>query len=274
MANPRRIDSAIALTIVLVASGCGINSAKNHFVLAEKLWNDRKYEAAVLEFEKVISRDPKGKLGLMALQRAATTQNLFLQQYPEAIRKLKQLAEASHEKEIVWDSQLQIGEILFAKTEDYNGALTHYLKMLQDFPNSPEAPEFMFRVGRCQFFLWRFDEAAATYQSIQKKFPKTPWSERALFELALTYFTRGEQRGIGKESYQEAIDLYQSFIRKYPKSERVVLAQFGIANSLEEMDQLDAAYNAYQALRSTYPSPAVIEVKLQRIRERQAQRSR
>lgn len=274
MANPRRTDRWAAFLALLAASGCGINSAKNHFVLAEKLWNDRKYEASVLEFEKVISRDPKGKLGLMALQRAATTQNLFLQQYPEAVRKLRQLAELTPEKDVIWDSQVQIGEILFSKTEDYAAALTHYQKLLTDFPTSDQVPEFLFRVGKCQFFLWKFEEAAATFQSIQKKFPKTPWAERALFELGQTYFTRGEQKGGGKESFQEAIDLYQKFVSRYPKSERVTLAQFGIANSLEEMDQLDAAYDAYEALKSTYPSPAVIEVKLRRIRERQAQRSR
>ena len=72
------------------------------------------------------------------------------------------------------------------------------------------------------------------------------------------------------ESYQEATEAYQAFIKKYPQSTLVPQARFGIASCLEELDQLDAAYQAYEALKDTYPSRNVIEIKLARIRERRA----
>ena len=76
------------------------------------------------------------------------------------------------------------------------------------------------------------------------------------------------------EAYQEAIDAYQKFLKAHPGSALAPEAQFGIASCLKELDQLDAAYHQYEALRGTYPSPKVIEVKLARIRERKMQRSR
>jgi len=269
------------LTLVAFAVGfaaCSVDSAKNHYVLAEKLWTDQKYAAAVSEFEKVTVRDPQGKLGLQALFRGAMTQALFLSEYGEAVRKLKRYAEISSDAPSVWEAQTQIGEILFSKTEQYDQTIQHYFTLLKQYPTASEAPEFLYRIGKSQFYLWQFDEALLTYQKIQKTHPKSTWAERAMYEVGVTYFTRGEQRPQGQakgmESYRAAIQAHEAFLKKYPQSELIPLAKFGIASCLEEMDQLDEAYEAYEELRKTYPSPNVIEVKLVRIRERKAQRSR
>ena len=58
------------------------------------------------------------------------------------------------------------------------------------------------------------------------------------------------------------------------ESTLVAEARFGIANCLEELDQLDAAYHSYEYLLNSYPSPKVIQIKLARLKERKAQRSR
>jgi TolA-binding protein len=177
-----------------------------------------------------------------------------------------------------WDAQKQVGDLLFSKLERYDQAVHHYQVMLQRKPDAPEAPDLLYRVAKSHFFLWEFDEAIAGYKDLIHKYRKHPLAERAAYEIGLTNFTRGEQRpsggGSGKEAYQDAIDAYEAFIKQYPDSTLVPEARFGIANCLEELDQLDAAYHSYEALQSIYPSPKVIQIKLARIRERKAQRSR
>jgi TolA-binding protein len=277
-------------TLILIAGmvlgaglnvGCTSNSPKKQYLLAEKLWTDGRYAAAVAEFDKVTAKDPKGKLGLQARYRAATTRMLFLSQFGDAVRGFKAYSEApGAEPELAWDARKQIGEILFSKTEQYDLAIQHYEGLLKQRPEAPEAPEFQFRVGKSHFFLWHFDDAVETYRKVTVRFPGTSWAEKAAYETGVTYFTRGEQRAggdkgksPGSESYQEAIAAYQKFLRQYPQSPWAAQAKFGIAACLEEMDQLDAAYHAYETLKSTYPSPNVIAIKLARIREREAQRS-
>ena len=233
------------------------------------------------EFDRVTAQDPKGKLGLQALYRSAVTEDLFLAKYEDAVRRLKQYADAEAETDpaAAWEAERQIGEILFSKLDQYDRAILHYKALLQRKADTPEAPEFLFRIGKSQFFLWQFDEAVATYRDLIKRYRGSPLAERASYEIGVTYFTRGEQRpggsGPGVEAYQDAIDAYQKFMRAYPRSALVPEAQFGMASCLEEMDQLDAAYHAYEALRGAdrYPAPKVIEIKLARIRERKAQRS-
>lgn len=272
-------DRAIALALFCVTafSACTVDNAKRHYVLAERLWTDGKYQAAVSEFEKVAGRDPRGKLGTQALLRAAMTQALFLAQYPDAIEKLKRFADLSQDAPAVWDARKQIGDLLFSKTEQYDQALQYYQDLVKLRPDAPELPEFLFRIGRSQYFLGHFDDAVASFRQITTKFPQAALAERADFEIAQTHLTQGEQIGgarTAQDQFKAAMASFQGFLKQYPKSQYVPEAQFGIASCLEAMDQLDAAYQAYEALRSTYPSKNVIEIKLARIRERKAQRSR
>lgn len=245
-------------------------------MLAEKLWSDGKYAAAVQEFEKVAGKDPKGKLGMMALSRAAHTQAYFLSNYGDALRKFRQLAALGSDPAVVWDAQKQIGDILYTKLERHEEAIEHYRALLKQDPASPEAPEFLFRVAKSHYFLWQFDPAVEAFHELVKTFPESPWAVRASYETGMTLLTKGSRSGStrAQEPLQEAIRAFESFIKTHPKSEWVSQARFGIASCLEEMDQLDAAYQAYEELKSTFPSPNVIQIKLIRIRERKAQRNR
>ena len=273
----KRVSFVCLALAVWMTTGCTVDSAKRHYVLAEKLWTDGKYAASVAEFDKVVAKDPHGKLGAQALLRGATTQALFLSQYSEAVKKLRQYVEASPDTSATWEAQKEIGELLFSKLEQYDQAVKHYQTLIQLNPTAAEVPEFMYRVGRSYFFLDQFDDARKTYEQLVAQYPKSPWAEKGQLEVGQTLLTQGEQSGgrpSATEIFHSAMAAFQTFVQKYPSSSRVPEAQFGVASCLEELDQLDAAYQAYEALRGKYPSKNVIEIKLARIRERKAQRSR
>ena len=264
--------AAFQLTLAFVAAtllaSCTAQTAKNQYLLAEKLWLDGKYAAAVNEFEKVNLKDPQGPLGFQALSRAATTQMLYLSQYNDAVKKFNRIVDLRRDAPSAWEAQKQIGEIYFSKTDQYEQAATLYKKLVLSRPEAPEVPEFLFRIAKSNFYLWKFDDSIAGFKTLIKSYPSSSWSEKASYEVGVNYFTRG-----GK-SFQEAIDAFNVFIRTYPSSSLIVQARFEIASCLEEMDQLDAAYHDYELLKPIYPSPNVIDVKLSRIRERKTQRNR
>ncbi len=275
-----RARSVLSLCLALGVIGCSANGAKSHYILGEKLWNDGKYAAAVSEFERATVQDTRGKIGQQALFRAAFTQVFFLSHYSEALRKLQLFVgnPINSDNPNYWEAQKLIGEILFSKLEQYDQAIQHYQALLAKKPTEDEAAEFTVRIGKSHFFRAEFDDALKAFREISKAHPKSSWAERAAFEVGVTLYTRGEQHpsghGQAHETYQEAIDAYEAFIQKYPKSTLVPEAKFGMASCLEEMDQLDAAYNNYEAIKSTYPSPKVVQIRLARIRERKLQRSR
>lgn len=272
----RFIDLKAALFGFLLLGGCTVDSAERRYILAEKLWTDGKYSAAVSEFEKVAQKDPKGKLGVLALRRGATTQTLFLSQYPEALQKLKQFVEISQDPAAVWSVRKEIGDLLFGKMERYDQALHYYQRLLDLRPNTPERAEFSFRIAKCFYFLGHFDEALTTYRQMLRLYSGTPYAEKAAFEVGQTLLAQGEQEGGSRKSqelFKQAMAAFEGFLKSYPKSSRAPEAAFEIGECYEALDQLDAAHQAYLSLRNTYPSRNVIEIKLARIQERKAQRS-
>lgn len=230
---------------------------------------EEKYEASVAEFEKVALKDPKGKIGLQSLFRAATTQMLYLSQYREALKNFKLFVERSGETPESWVAKKQIGDLLFSKLEQYDQTIDFYRSLMRQNPKSIEAAEFQFRIGRSYFFLWKFEEAIKAYEELIALFPESIWAEVAQFDIAETLFTSAQTN----ESYRVAMEAYLTFIKKYPRSHRLPQAKFGVAACLEEMDQLDIAYLKYLELLKTYPSPKVVQVKLGRIAERKRQRN-
>ena len=142
--------------VVVLASACSVDSARHHYVLAERLWGDKNYSASVTEFERVISKDPNGVLGQQALYRAATTEELFLGRFPEAIQKFRSLIQLSRDSELSRKAQAQIGDILFTHLENYEQAINHYQSLIQLDRDSSEAPGFLFRIAKSQFFLFQF----------------------------------------------------------------------------------------------------------------------
>ena len=264
----------LAIGVGFAVFCCSLDGTKKSYLLAERLLSDGSYIAAVNEFEKVFSRDPKGALGQKALFRAAMTQMLYLSQNDLAIRKFNTIIETSNDKDVVWEAKKYIGEILFSKLEDYAQSLQYYQSVLKSNPSANEAPEFLFRTGRSYFFLSKFSEALGVYEEIRKKYSQSIWAEKALLEEGLSMFTRGEKGGVKSKQlsdFQKGVALYEDFIKLYPKSVGVVQARFGIASCLEEMEQLDTAFEKFKELRSSYPAPEVIDIKLRRIAERRVQ---
>jgi TolA-binding protein len=273
-----RRHALIFLSLISAFSqwACSVDSAKNHYLLAEKLWNDKNYSAAVSEFEKVTVKDPRGKLGSQALFRSATTQFLFLSQYNDSVTKFKAFVQMSRDSRLSWEAQLHIGEIFYSKTDQYDQAISHYRELLKERPYHPDAPEFLYRVAKSHFFLFQFGDAIVAFEELMKRYPNSPLVEKALYGIGSTYLTRGEQYsddpGNGNQSYELAKETFEKFLKRYPKSTLVSEAQFGIASCLEELDQLQKAFEAFESLKKTYPSPDVIQVKLSRIRDRIHQR--
>ena len=267
---------------LVVAAGfqfaCSVDSAKNHYVLAEKLWAEGNYSASVSEFEKVISKDQK-TIGYQALYRAASTQLLFLSQYEAAKEKFSRIIELNIDPKMTWQARLQIGDILFSKLEQYGQAILFYSELTKMKPDHEMVPEWMFRVAKSHFYLLQFEEAAQAFRELKTKFPLSLWGERASFEIGQTYLAQGEKSLDSHSSSSEqirnrAIGAFREFLKKYPRSSLRAQAEFGVASCIEAGDQLQEAYQAFSDLKQRYPVPGVVEIKLSRIRERISQKGR
>ncbi len=247
-------------------------------MLAEKLWQEKNYVAAVGEYEKVVQKDPSSDTGIEAAYRAATTQTLFLNEHIGALRKLNRLIEVNRDHRLAHGANRLIGEILFTKLEQYEQAIQHYEKMLISYPTDPSRDEYTYRIGKAQFHLLKFDDSIRTFRLVTEKYSGTESAKLALFSIGVSNQTKGHQLQskevkLAQEAFKRAVTDYEEFIKKFPTDPLRLDAKFEIGNCLEELENVDAAYEAFESILAEYPNRSVVEMKLRRIRERKKQKN-
>lgn len=264
----------VSLIFLLISPlACTLESPKRHFVRAEWLWSEGNYAAAIIEYDRTIKKSPKSPLGLQALYRSAGLLAVFLNRYEDAIERYQSFIDRSEDAELVWNAKKEMGEILFTHLGRYKRAAEHYQDMITIRPKDANVPLFKFRIAKAEFFLWKFVDARQSFQKLYDENPHNEWGEQALLEIAQSYYTQGEQEPGGyadshNSDYLLAIKAYEKFLKAFPQSARVPEAKFGIASCYEELDQLAQAVEMYESIRTTYPSPGVVNVRLERLGHR------
>lgn len=252
--------AVVGFAVLAVASACNAPVGKNHYILAERLFSDHKYDAAVEEFKKIVDSDPKGALAQQALFRIGVIQYLYRDDYHDSIKSFRQFAAISPNHEIVYQAEKSIAEIYFTKVEDYRQAIEEYKRLLEKYPDSPERDEFMFKMGKAYYLALDFPKAIEVYRDILKKFPKSPLQSEVLYQIGTTFYTKGD--------VDLAIDAFKQVIAAFPSSQQAVFAQFGIGNCFEEKDRFDEALAIYTKILDKHPARQVVEAKIQRLKQR------
>lgn len=268
-----------ALSFSGLAGGCSSENAKSRFLQAENFWRQGKHEAAVVEFDRIYRKDPKGAIGLQALYRSGVTEALFLQHPSEALRKLSLYVETSSDPLQQYEAARLMGDLLYSNLEQYEQAISHFQKLIGMRPQSPDVAEYLFKIAKSQFFLWRFEDALQIYEEVRRRFPQSRWAVDAEFERGVVLFTQGRERaqqsatGTVKAPCLQAIAEFQGFMTRHPQSPKRIEAEFNIAQCREELDQTEQAYADYLSLLPRYPRPEIVQVKIGRIAERRHQKA-
>ena len=243
-------------------SGCHSSVGKNHYILAERLFVDHKYAAAVDEFKKIVENDPKGILAQQAIFRIAVIQYLYLGLYKDAVHSFMQFNSVSQNKDLVYQSEKYVADIYFSKLEEYKNALTQYLSLIDKYKDSKETEFFMLRVAKSYYGALDFAKAIDAYKTLIHKYPKGEWSSEANYQIGNTFFTKGD--------VDLAIQAYKNTLSAYPSSPQAIFAEFGIANCLEEKEQFDDALEIYERILQKHPAKNVVESKIKRLKEKKA----
>ncbi|MBI3543730.1 MAG: tetratricopeptide repeat protein [Deltaproteobacteria bacterium] len=246
--------------VVLLAAGCNSPASKNHYILAERLFSDHKYAAAVDEFKKLVDSDPRSSLAHKALFRIGTLQYLYLDSYQDSIKSFRQFIALSQDQDLVFQAEKSIGEIYFSKLEDYKLAVEQYKRLLDKYPTSPEKDFFLLRMAKSYYGSLDFGKAITTYKEIVKKHPKSMFVPEAMYQIGNTYYTKGD--------VDDAIEAFHDVVLSYPASQQAVFAQFGIGNCYEEKDKFDEALEIYSKILDKHPARTVVEAKIRRLKER------
>jgi len=126
-------------------------------------------------------------------------------------------------------------------------ALLLYEQIVQDFPESPEAPEALFRTAALYYNDQKdILKAATTYELVCEKYPQTEFAHKGLFIAAFTYANE-----LG--NYDRARTAYTRYLKEYPDSSMASTAQFELDNLGKSPEEL------LESLQESAPAPAIVE---------------
>jgi len=187
------------------------------------------------------------------------------------------------------DAQRQIGEIYFNKTNQYEMAIRHYRKWLKDNPGAPETAEFLYRIGRSQFFLFQFEEAIKTFESVLATAAVSAQAAESAYQIGMAHLSLaaksrstageddgeddGEARIDSRGRYRLAVKAFEDAERRYPASTAAQQAALGVVTAYEEQGLWEDAVNKLQEMHGKYPIPQILKIRMHRIQERLAKRT-
>ncbi|MBN1115237.1 MAG: tetratricopeptide repeat protein, partial [Oligoflexia bacterium] len=95
----------------------------------------------------------------------------------------------------------------------------------------------------------KLDEAATEYIKLSEQYPKSSYSDAALYNSGLIYEKLGK--------VDKAINSYQSMLTKYPKTRHAANAAYRIAVNYEQQLDFNGAADKYESITGKYPSSSV-----------------
>lgn len=249
----------------LLLAACNANSPENRYLLAERLLEDKKYEAAISEFQEIVDRSPHSSLGIDAQLKVAQIEHLYLGRTKDAVEAYKKFLRRNKDERRRNEIERILADLQFQIFENYDDAIAAYKLLLEKAPEAPEAPYYLFNIGRALSFKKDFDAAVKTFLQLITEHPSSEYTPRAKLEIANALNMAGKCK--------DALKKYEEALKDSPK-EIQVLATFGQAECYEELDDLDKAYAVLSTIKKTYPTPAVIDLKMKRIKRRKILRRR
>jgi len=260
--GPRQIIALfaiIALGIVAAVYGFKPKTFEQKIEKAEKYWKSKKYKEAIGIYLVLIEESPDHPKIPELLLQVGDIYNLSLNNFEQALKSYELVTIRFPGTPYALQSYAKKGEIFFS-TGQFDKALKEYQNILMNFPNHYQNDQYRLQVGLCLMKLKQFEAARKDFKKILDQNPQTPLTDQIIFQIANSYFLEGNTR--------EAIPVYEAFLKNYPDSNLSNEAKFNMADCYEDLGDFDKALKIYEEIKNTYPNPKVIELQIQKNKER------
>jgi len=229
---------------------------------AEEAYQKRDFNHAIGLYLKALEYYPKHERTPEVLLQIGDIYNFSLGNNEKA-GKAYQMLTKQYPKTMFARKAYTNSAEMYEKAGQYEEALLAYQGIIDDFPYGGDIDEVRYKVAMMALRLKKFEPARRALMQIIEKNPDTPIADQVLYQLGTIFFMEG--------SIRESIQVLEVAVDKYPDSPLVGDMKFTLANSLEEMGSIDRAVKIYKEIRSTYPNRKVVEKKIEKLAERDAE---
>ena len=256
----------------LIALGLGLGASffmpvpqnlKTEFDAGQSLYALGEYEGAILEYEKIVSFNDRGRNWAVRTDSVTVSfgEELELPVIAAAWYQLGNSHKRSgkHEKAVesylqvmaisgVPDAfrsqvQFQVAETRFLQKE-FAEAATQYNRYVELFPNTSVAGKAFFYSGWAEFNLKDYDTSIETLRRMLEVYSGDRYAPDAQFRIASCYFEKGE--------FQRSVDEAEVVLGNYPNSPMIASAVYLQANAYDELGKDEEAIASYRQVRDLY----------------------
>ena len=231
---------------------------------ANNEWVNGRNHSAVEGFKSVLKKYPSGQLAEEALFRLGEIYHFSLNNSAQAISYFQEVMELNNNGSFGSEAQKYIAEIMEFTFKDYDQAIIEYQKLINMFGDSQKKlannSASQYRIASIYIKKQSYDQALAEFEVLLEKYPKSTWAEETQFKILETLYTLNRCSEVPKH--------YKKVMASYPGSKYRNEMKFVVASCLEEKGMLKEAYDEFQALKTHYTHPVLLEMKLEGIEKR------
>ncbi len=219
--------------------------ALSTYWMAEAMYELRKYGEAVRTFEKFLGLSEAKRTEVYNFANYALGYAAFEdEKYSKAATYFERFVEGDDkDSKTINDATLRLADAYFVN-KNYSEAMINYNKIINKQLIGEDYA--LFQRGMIQGLQKQDDNKIGTMESLLKKFPNSNYADDAGFEMAYTYFNKGEF----DRSKSDLVDL----VAKYSRSSYVPRALVTIGLVQFNQDQDDAALESFKKVIQEYPS--------------------
>lgn len=258
----RLLLGASAPLIAVYLGACTPSAQKMEIEQGQAAVKTKNYKAAIEHFEKVIQKDSKAELALVAAQRIAEISEMNTHDYQKALSTYKFIIiNSSLDYERV-EAQKKMANIYFNQLADYKQAIVEYSRLLQ-LPHSPkESWIYRMNLARAYYYQANIFQALVEIDTILKESRDENLSFDGMLLKANIF--------LGAKRLEEAVSVVKEIISKYPEKSKLETVPLMLAICYEEQSNFSEAISTLQELRPDYPNKAFIDKRIKALRERKS----
>lgn len=257
----RAFVRALCISALLNLVGCTVTLDWVQSFRAQRAMARHDYRSGFALLEDIIDRQPDGAHALAAARLGARVAHLEAKNYPLAIAFYRIVILRSPDSVERQKAQMQIAQIDFENLLDYDQAVQEYERLLHLNLAPEESFHLRLNLAKSQFQLNNLDQASNELDVLlsQKRSPDEAFEAKVLKANIM----------VAHHRQSEAASLWEEIIKDFPERSKKGNVALNLVVCYEELKEFGKAIEVLERMKSGYPNPEFLELRIERLRQRQ-----
>lgn len=267
------------------------DTPEEQFAWAMGFYNDKNWDRAIEEFDKLPVVFPNSKLAAEGvyhaglsweekqdLAKAADSYQKLIDRYPYSDR-IKDAVKREFEIANQFASGTKIKVIGVPVLPGAEKALELYRHIVKNAPFGSYGAEAQFRIGELYKAMAEYEEAQKAYQAVVDEYPQSELVNKARYQIAYCSMLSSKKLTYNEDAAEKAMEEFEEFKKQFPKDQYALeadesikvlrrekaAADFETASFYEKQKKLASAKVYYQEIVNRYPETPAAERAKERL---------